>query len=514
MRRVVRAVHAFSVAMILERFAVPILFVACLIATAHAQNASAPDPRMRLYDGPDGATCRYFNSGARFPWRHPLGDWRDATGQSQGTVPYDRASIKNDRAGDVVHWSVTALVRHWSDAHASDGGLFLGPVKGSPGGTVAFSSREAPDVALRPKLRIDFKDGSAATTLFPIADTTLDCSTVASLGNRTTLVSGEQHRAALGFDVAALAGRPIANATLELAHVHHDAAGVVGIYALEPPVVAGRVSQEAGIAARYPRDEGIGRDPDVIFATGFESPFWRSEWSYVSLGSHAETVDRDDVRKFEPLFASALRVEIPQGTNLGLDMGFNFLDKIGAEPDEIYFRYYIRFADDWIPTADGGKLPGPAGTYGRAGWGGRKANGTEGWSLRGLFLHASTVSNPVHGRIGIGTYAYHAAGEDFFGDEWDWNRSTQLLERNRWYCLEQRLRMNTPAQRDGLLRAWIDGVMAFDKQDVYLRDIPSIRIEKIWMNVYHGGTTKAAEDLHLYIDNVVIARRPIGCVAR
>jgi len=34
------------------------------------------------------------------------------------------------------------------------------------------------------------------------------------------------------------------------------------------------------------------------------------------------------------------------------------------------------------------------------------------------------------------------------------------------------------------------------------------------MNVYHGGTTKAAADLHLYIDNVVIARRRIGCLAR
>jgi hypothetical protein len=74
--------------------------------------------------------------------------------------------------------------------------------------------------------------------------------------------------------------------------------------------------------------------------------------------------------------------------------------------------------------------------------------------------------------------------------------------------------MNTPAQRDGLLRVWIDAVMAFNKQDVYLRDIPSIGIEKIWTTVYHGDTTKAAENLHLHIDNVVFAPRPIGCVAR
>lgn len=513
-KRVARTAHACGESMRLAHLAIRIVFFACLIVAVPTEHASAADPRVRLYDGPDGATCHYFNSGARFPWRHPLGDWRDATGELQGEMPYARASIEAQHPGDAVRWNVTRLVQQWSEARAPDGGLLLGSVKGLPGGTVAFSSREAPDASRRPRLRIVFGDRSVATTLSPIADTTLDCSTVASLGNRTALVVSGQTRAALEFDVGPLAGRPVVNATLELAHVRHDAPSVVGIYALDPPIVTGSASQIEGISAKYHHDEGIEHDPDVIFATGFESPFWRSDWSYVSLGSHAETVDRDDPRKFEPLFGAALRVAIPKGANLGLDMGFNFLDKVGEEPDEIFFRYYIRFSDDWMPTADGGKLPGPAGTYGRAGWGGRKANAREGWSLRGMFLRASSAFNPVHGQVGIGTYAYHAAGEDFFGDEWDWNRATQLLERNRWYCLEQHLRMNSPGQRDGLLRAWIDGVVAFDKQDVYLRDIPQIRIEKIWMNVYHGGTTKAAEDLHLYIDNVVIARRPIGCIAR
>ena len=34
------------------------------------------------------------------------------------------------------------------------------------------------------------------------------------------------------------------------------------------------------------------------------------------------------------------------------------------------------------------------------------------------------------------------------------------------------------------------------------------------MNVYHGGTSPAASDMHLYIDNVVIARRYIGPMRR
>jgi hypothetical protein len=344
------------------------------------------------------------------------------------------------------------------------------------------------------------------------ADTTLDCSTVNSLGDRPVLGVGDTKQLAIAFDVEALAGKMLKRATLELAHLHHDGTSVVGVYALDVPIAVVATAPPVGMAAGHSDDKDFAGDPDVVFATGFDSLFWRSEWSYVSPGSRAEVVENDDGRKFRPFLGSALRVTIPRGGNLGLDMGYNFRDKLGNEPDDIYFRYYIRFANNWIPTIDGGKLPGPSGTYGRAGWGGRKGNAREGWSLRGSFLRAPSARNPLHDKTAIGTYAYHAAGEDFFGDEWDWNLSTQLLDRNRWYCLEQHLKVNDPGFRDGVFQAWIDGTLAFNKHDVYLRDTPSIKIEKIWMNVYHGGTAKASEDLDLYIDNMVIARRRIGCL--
>ena len=54
-----------------------------------------------------------------------------------------------------------------------------------------------------------------------------------------------------------------------------------------------------------------------------------------------------------------------------------------GEPEEIYFRYYLRLGNDWNPTTDGGKLPGISATYSRVGWGGRKADGMTGWSMRG-----------------------------------------------------------------------------------------------------------------------------------
>jgi hypothetical protein len=196
-------------------------------------------------------------------------------------------------------------------------------------------------------------------------------------------------------------------------------------------------------------------------------------------------------------------------------MDYAFKDKTGEEPEEIYFRYYLRFASDWLPTVEGGKLPGVSGTYGRAGWGGRKTNGQNGWSMRGVFARMPEEGNPLRNYIVIGTYAYHADTEGIYGDDWIWDLGLRgLLRRNQWYCIEQYFRLNHVGAKDGELKAWIDGELAIDHTGFRVRDVPDIRIEKIWMNVYHGGVTPSPADLHLYIDNVVIARRYIGPMRR
>ncbi len=196
-----------------------------------------------------------------------------------------------------------------------------------------------------------------------------------------------------------------------------------------------------------------------------------------------------------------------------MNMGFDFADELGFEPDEIYFRYYLRFADDW-ETSDGGKLPGISGTYGVAGWGGRPSDGTNGWSARGTFHLVPPAGNPFEQSVPIGNYVYHADMTGQYGDIDLWQLGYRgILEKNRWYSVEQFLRMNTPGENDGVLRAWVDGRLAYERTDWRWRDIDALKIERIWMNVYHGGTAAVPQDVHLYIDNVVIANRYIGPLA-
>ena len=258
-----------------------------------------------------------------------------------------------------------------------------------------------------------------------------------------------------------------------------------------------------GLAAEYAYDKGIGKDPSVIVFTNFESEQWHNYWS----GGKRRTVrvlNEDKERDFEPFQNKALRIKVSKGGHYGASIEYNFKNKTGSEPEEIYFRYYLRFGSDWNPGR-GGKLPGISGTYNRGGWGGRPSNGRNGWSARGQF------NGQKDGKTPTGFYCYHADMKGRYGNGWIWQKDKLgYLENNRWYCIEQYVRMNTPGKNDGVLRGWVDGKPAFEKTDVRMRDVSDLKIERIWINIYHGGTWTAENDDHLFIDNVVIAKKYIG----
>jgi len=258
-----------------------------------------------------------------------------------------------------------------------------------------------------------------------------------------------------------------------------------------------------GLAAKYPADKGIAEDSDVMVFTDFESDTWQEQWS----GAKRQTVSivaQDEAQRFASLQNRALCIKVPEGQHYGASIQYEFKKRLGREPEEIYFRYYLRLGDDWNPLR-GGKLPGIGGTYGRGGWGGRPSDGRNGWSARGQF------NGQKRGKTPIGFYCYHADMKGKYGNGWIWREDELgMLVNNRWYCIEQYARMNTPEKNDGILRGWVDGKLAFEKTDVRMRDIHELKIQCIWINVYHGGTWSAQTDDHLFIDNVVVAREYIG----
>ncbi len=117
------------------------------------------------------------------------------------------------------------------------------------------------------------------------------------------------------------------------------------------------------------------------------------------------------------------------------------------------------------------------------------------------------------GRTPIGSYIYHAdmvSNEQKYGNsEW----CDALLERERWCEIEQEIQLESVGenggQADGWIRAWVDGELVFDRQNLHVRDTDALRIESVWINIYYGGKTPAPKDMSLMIDDLWIGfRRP------
>jgi hypothetical protein len=247
---------------------------------------------------------------------------------------------------------------------------------------------------------------------------------------------------------------------------------------------------------------------DIFLTCDFESDDW---WTAFKSKRQPENTLLVTGEKALGGKGHSLQVTTPRGEHLGTSFAYKFREQIGNEPEEIYFRYYLKFDPDWKNATSGGKLPGISGTYGKAGWGGRKVNGSDGWSARGLFESRNGADSTA-----IGFYCYHADMRGRYGENF---RFSPRLEHGRWYCIEQYCKLNTlgdaggRGQSNGILRGWIDGQLAFEKTDIRFRDVDSLKIEEVWINVYHGGETPVPrDDIHLYLDNLVISRRPIGPV--
>lgn len=472
---------------------------ACAASDTLASRDAELAARLRLYEGEGGASCSHF-LGDILAWQRRAGDWRDARGKLFGEQPYNVASVSAAAAS----WDASGLVQKWVKGGQRRGVFFLRQVEGS--GYAAFKSREAQSPVDWPMLVLEYADGRRDIRK-PTADTHLDCTTYRAIGLRDNLSISSSQNILIEFALPEdIAQHSPAHARLVLTNARNQPSAIkIGLFEAAIPAFPTPPVQE-GLAAAYAGDVGIDKNPDVVFSSGFEEGgAWKSKWDVAN--GEIDIVKADGNLKFEALAGSALRVNLKKQSNFGSDIRLD-TKRFGKEPDELFFRYYLRLADDWNPNKDGGKMPGMAGTYNKAGWGGRRSDGTNGWSARGGFLRIYEGDHPMRGLTQLLTYAYHADMGSNYGDLWPWPGA--LLERNRWYSVEQQIALNHPGKADGVLRVWLDGRLILERNNLRMRTVDSLHIEDVWLNVYHGGIDPSPHDQHLFVDNVVIARKYIG----
>jgi parallel beta-helix repeat protein len=208
---------------------------------------------------------------------------------------------------------------------------------------------------------------------------------------------------------------------------------------------------------------------------------------------------------------NGIKVSIPAGSHFGSAMHWQFEDHGISEPEEMYFRYYLR-----IPNGpehqDRGKLPGPAGLYsGSARNNIKPTNSSPGWSARMFFSPTYDSRDPDHTQLGF--YVYHRDQESDNGDLLLWDTQTGTLREDAWYCVEGHVDMNTPGQANGLLEGWVDEQLAFYQNDFKFRGSADtgIDIKSFWFDVYYGGTDTAPTGYAFEFDSLVLSSERVGC---
>jgi len=454
-------------------------------------------------DGSGGATHSYYSVAAKLPWDRKKGDWRDIKDVAWGEQPFEMVTVKQGTKR--VVFDVKNLVSAWQQKKYKNNGFFI---RGLKGGVVKFFSKEHPEKINHPRLMIE--TNKQKYTLLATADTFLDSSTTQSLGSQGLLTVSQTQPSMLIFELNKLkSDERVTKAELLMSVKKlYGNSSRVGVFRVDPAPNSSSVEPIVrGLAEKYLLDKNITDDLNVYFATGFEKPDWKEDWK--DGGRFGEVVSSDKKTKFIPFLGKALSATLLKGKRTALNQHLRFKDLGVPEPDEAYFRYYIRLGDDWDQTISGGKLPGFAGTYNRAGWGSRKPNGKNGWSARGRFLKTLQVNNT---RINpIGSYLYHVDQAGYYGSIWTWEKGEGgLLKNNQWYCIEQFIKLNDINKRNGELKAWVDGRLVFEQKGLRFRLSEELKIEEVWFDFYHGGMALSPQNQTLFMDNLVVSRKYIG----
>jgi hypothetical protein len=278
-----------------------------------------------------------------------------------------------------------------------------------------------------------------------------------------------------------------------------------------------------GIASKYTNDANITSDPNVIFFDDFESyssssVLWNN-WSnlyqqqYLRMATESANV-----------FAGkqSLEMKVPPSTT---EIANAVEKSLSTGRDLVFVRVYTRFATNY--NISGSEHNGIAITANYC-CPGVPANGTNKFYVDVENGRDLASANPGF----TNAYVYHPEQRDAFGDHWfpdgvvlpfsstpgnfgpDFiSRANFIPEVGRWYSYEIMVKANTPGQRDGRVAIWIDGKLIADFLNLRLRDVSTLKINKVELDLFIKNNNTTADMLKWY-DNVVIASSYIGPMSR
>jgi hypothetical protein len=227
--------------------------------------------------------------------------------------------------------------------------------------------------------------------------------------------------------------------------------------------------QGDGLAARYPGDKGIEKDPSVVLAESFEAKdvaALKARWTDIK-NEEGGALFLDKTAPAGSAGRHSLRVTATRGKNSG---GYVFrVLKPGY--DQLFFRFYVKFAEDYgfdhHFCSLSGEINPPPYPVGRAGI---RPENTWGTGIEPTTESPQTYPAKVFPPPGIWHfYTYwpemrsyeheDGTGTKCYGNDFE-PETPVVAPRNRWICVEIMVKMNSaPDKTDGEQALWIDGML-------------------------------------------------------
>ena len=289
-----------------------------------------------------------------------------------------------------------------------------------------------------------------------------------------------------------------------------------------PPLPEG-----AGLAAKYPGDQGIEGDPAVVFADGFEE---------IEGAAMATGTQEQKGKKWDSAFGTVTITQEPENVHSGSKAvqieherpgSHNSVKRFEDGFDTLYLRYYMKYAREFPGCHHTGMciLAGAPGvTLAMGSATGVVPDGRSHFvALIDTLPPRRRSATPPPGNMDI--YCYHMDQARKWGDlffptgevippENKWlfaenfvPRPNLNAERGRWYCYELMVKANTPGERDGRVAFWVDGKLAGDFPNLRFRNVEMLKPNHV---IIVAHSSRVQPNQTLWYDDIVAATSYIG----
>lgn len=522
--------------------------------------APIPDPtptplgsvrQFRTWDAGSGPTRTLWSRHLRMRWKNrDVGDWTDANGTPQGSVPYATVAVASSD-----HWyefDATLLVRSWISSGLNRG--FMLRIGGTAAPSISWGGR----LSDTPPVLVITHSAGAKTQIPCEAFAGFSPSSANGLNTRNSARTSSNQTNILQFDVGGLR-EEFVSATVRLYCTDRKGNPALEVYECAPPAFqlgAEGTSPRMGLAAEI-GEAALNMHPSVIRAGDFSNLGKGGLFDSVQIteSTNSEQIPDPDAPGFTMFRGSFTPANRSSFSGKIETMRADMTDPLrppSVVEEEMFCRLYIFLEDDWRSTRDANKMA--IGWDLRMGWwndaqGGywQSTTGNGGAPGTGLKIFAPARKNGASQRAdrweyqghsirmeaGIGTadgnpyasmrplesYVYHLDQPTGYGQVF--RLGAAVIQRGRWHCIEQQIKMNSikgpfdgngngEPVADGILRTWLDGVLVSEHNNIRWRRHPEMGIQGPWINWFYGGKQATEVTMHYRMNHLVLARRYIG----